>query len=383
MDFALTDEQIDLRESVIRFAEAELNADVAERERRQDFYADGWQKCADFGLLGLAVPPEYGGRGVDPLTLMVAAEGLGFGCRDNGFVFAINNHVFSCTVPILRHGDASQKARYLPALVGARSIGGHAMTEPQSGSDASAMKTTAVQRGDKYVLNGRKKYITNATVADVFIVFARTAQGSGLKDISAFIVDKSCRGFSVGKSLEKMGLKTASMGELVFEDCEVPKENVLGGEGNGLLVFNTAVEWERCYLSASNLGAMKRQLEACLGYVKQRRQFGQPIGNFQAIAHKLADMKVDVEMAELMLYKVGWLRKARKPAFLESAMVKLFVSESYVRSSLAALEIHGAFGYVRESDTERQVRDSLASTIYAGTSEIQRNIIANWMGLEI
>src|SRR5689334_18573463 len=248
MDFTLTTEQIDLRESIIRFAEAELNSDVAGREQREDFYAQGWRKCAEFGLLGLPIPEEYGGRGVDPLTLMVAAESLGYGCCDNGFVFALNNHIFSCAIPILRHGSAAQKSRYLPALVSAQMIGGHAMTEPQSGSDPLGMQTVAALRGHKYILNGRKKYITNAPVADVFIVFARTAEGNGLKDISAFIVDKNCAGFSVGGSLEKMGLRTASMGELVFDDCEVPKENLLGTEGNGLLVFNTAVEWERGYL---------------------------------------------------------------------------------------------------------------------------------------
>lgn len=379
MDFQLDQEQLALRQSIIDFARSELSENAAESDRNESFNRENWERSARFGLTGLTTPREFGGRGLDPLTMMIAMEAFGYGCSDNGFAFAVANHLFACTIPLVRFGSADQQTRYLPGLARGALLGAHAMTEVQSGSDTAALQTNALSCGDVYVLNGRKNFVTNGSVADVFIVFARTSSSKGF---SAFIVEKTFPGFSVGRKQATMGLKTAPIAEICFDDCIVPAANLLGKEGNGMMVFNTAVEWERCYLSALNLGATKRQFEQCLEYARRRHQFGQPIGTFQALAHKLASIKVEIEMAELMLYKIGWLRKVRKPAFFESAVVKLFTSESYVNASLAALQMHGAFGYTTGSGVERQVRDSLASTIYAGTSEIQRDIIAGWLGLE-
>jgi alkylation response protein AidB-like acyl-CoA dehydrogenase len=382
VDFHLDQEQLALRQSIIDFARSELSEDAAEGDRNESFNRESWERSARFGLTGLTIPREFGGRGLDPLTMMIAMEAFGYGCSDNGFAFAVANHLFACAIPLVKFGSLDQQNRYLPGMARGALVGAHAMTEVQSGSDAAALKTTALSRGDVYILNGRKSFVTNGPVADVFIVFARTGARRGGKDFSAFIVEKTFPGFRVGRKHATMGLKTAPIAEICFDDCIVPAANLLGKEGNGMMVFNTAVEWERCYLSALNLGATKRQFEHCLEYARRRHQFGQPIGSFQAVAHRLASVKVEIEMAELMVYKIGWLRKVKKPAFFESAVVKLFTSESYVNASLAALQVHGAFGYTTSSGVERQVRDSLASTIYAGTSEIQRDIIVGWLGLE-
>lgn len=381
MDFLLSEEQLELRRSIIKFAKAELGDGVDKRDSREEFYRVGWKRCANFGLTGIGIPEEYGGGGADSLTLMVALEALGFGSADRGLVFALANHLLSCAMPIVTWGTPWQKSKYLPALASGRMVGAHAMTEAQAGSDTAAIFTSARRHGSKFVLNGRKMFITNAPIADVVLVFAKTATDDGLANFSAFIVEKTLPGFFAGGRLSKLGLRTAPMAEIWFDDCEVSEECLLGPVGNGALVFATAAEWERGYLSACNLGVLKRDFEACLSFVRKRRQFGTAIGQFQAVAHKLADIQVNIELAQLMLYKLAWLRKAGKPTFFESAMAKLFVSESWVQGNLAMMQIHGAHGYMTGSGIERSVRDSLASTIYAGTSEIQREIIADWLGL--
>jgi alkylation response protein AidB-like acyl-CoA dehydrogenase len=382
MDFTLAKEQIQLQEAIVKFAQKELNIGIEDRDQNKDFFYEGWKKCSQFGLFRLSMPKEYDGLEIDPLTLMIAMEAFGYGCRDNGLVFAVNNHIFSCAVPIMKFGNPGQKNKYLTKLASGEFIGAHAMTESESGSDSFSMKTTAVLSGDKYILKGSKTFITNGPAADVFIVFAKTSQDKELKNVSAFIVEKGFPGFSAGKNLDKMGLRTAPMSEIVFDDCEVPVENLLSGAGSGFLIFNTAVEWERSYIFASHLGAMKRQLEECINYVKERKQFNRPIGNFQAISNRIANMKMNIELARLMLYKIGWLKKMKKSSFLESSIAKLFISEKYVQLSLDAIRMHGAFGYMTESGIERELRDAVASTIYAGTSEIQRDIISRWFGLE-
>lgn len=381
MDFQLDEARRALRRAIVEFARAELNAGIEERDREERFDAEGWRKCGAFGLLGAAVPAEYGGMGADPETLVTAMEAFGFGCRDNGLVFAVGNHLFSCVVPIVKFGTVEQKARYLPGLARGTLVGAHAMTEPTAGSETAAVRTTAERRDDHYLVHGGKTFITNAPIADVFVVFARTSAAATAASLTAFVLERTTPGLRVGRAVSKMGLRTTPMAELTFDACRVPVSQRLGGEGGGAMVFSAAVESERCYLSAANLGAMKRQLDDCVAYARRRRQFGQPIGGFQAVSHALAAVKVDLELAELMLYKVAWLRARRKPAFFEAAAVKLFTSESYVRAARTALQVHGAFGYMTASGVERQLRDALASTIYAGTSEIQKDIIGSWMGL--
>ncbi len=381
MDFFLNEEQRTLRQAIVKFAAGELGNGIDQRDRSEEFWWDGWKKCAAFGLTGLGIPEEHGGGGADPLALMVALEALGFACPDNGLVFAIANHLLSCAMPIVRWGTPKQKARYLPALADGRLIGAHAMTEPQAGSDTSRILATATRRGDRFLLNARKMFITNAPIADLVVVFARISAQSNLGNFSAFLVERSCPGFSLGAEMSKMGLRTAPMAEICLDECEVPEESALGPLGSGALVFSTAQEWERAYLSACNLGALKRQFEACVSYSRERRQFGRPIGSFQTIAHRLADIRVNIELAELLLHKIACLRQAGKSTFFESSMAKLFIAESYAQGSLAILQAHGAYGYMTASGVERNVRDSLASTLYAGTSEVQREIIAEWLGL--
>ncbi|PLX82013.1 MAG: acyl-CoA dehydrogenase [Desulfuromonas sp.] len=381
MDFSLSQDQTEFKEAVVRFAQKKLVDDLSAREKRGEFFLDGWRECADFGLLGLPVPEEYGGLGMDALTCLLSLEGLSYGCRDNGLVFAINSHLWTCVKPILSFGSVAQKERFLPALVRGEMIGGHAMTEPEAGSDAFGMRCQARKEGDRYILNGTKIFITNAPIADLLLVFAVTDPDRSFGGISAFIVEKGFPGFSVGRPLELMGLKTCPIGEVILQDCEVPEENRLGKEGAGTAIFNAEMEWERGCLFAAHLGAMERELEACVSYAGERHQFGRPIGSNQAVSHRIADMAVRIELSRMILYKVAWMKDQGMRAPKDSAIAKLFVSESYVHNSLDALQLHGAYGYSTEYEPERHVRDSLAGRIYSGTSEIQRNIIASFYNL--
>ncbi|MFX0195080.1 MAG: acyl-CoA dehydrogenase family protein [Candidatus Hodarchaeota archaeon] len=380
MEFSWSEEQLAFKDAIIKFAERDLNHDLIERDRKGEFSWDGWRKCAEMGILGMPIPEEYGGLNADILTTILAMEGLGYGCKDNGLVFAINSHMWSCEIPILHFGSESQKEKYFPKLCNGELIGGHGMTEPVSGSDAFSLQTKAIKKGDKYLLNGSKIFITNAPIADLMIVFARTGESKGFAGISAFIVEKETPGFTVSRDIEKMGLRTSPMGELAFQDCEVSAENLLGREGAGAAIFNSEMEWERSCLFACHLGVMERQLEDCIKYARERHQFGQPIGKFQSVSNKIADMKVRIELSRLMLYKIGWLKQNRKQALLEGAIAKLFIGEGFVKSCLDAVQIFGGYGYSTEFEIERDLRDSVAATIYSGTSEIQRNIIARLLG---
>ncbi len=381
MDFSLTDEQINFKKTAIEFAGRELNNDVKEREKNSEFNMDGWKKCAGFGVHGLAMPEKYGGLGLDILTCILTMEGLGYACRDSGLLFALNSHIWTCESPVLKFGTEEQKEKYLPALINGALIGGHAMTEPDYGSDAYGIKCKAEKKGNKYILNGTKMFITNAPIADILLVFAVTDEKKGFAGISVFIVEKDFYGFSVGKPLNMMGLKTCPMGEVILEDCEVPEENRLGKEGAGSAIFNSEMEWERSCLFATHLGAMEKELEECINYSKVRHQFGKPIGKYQSISNKIAEMRVRIELSRLILYKVAWMKSQGKRVPVESAISKLYISESYVENSLEALQIHGAYGYSTELDFERHLRDSIAGKIYSGTSEIQKNIIASFLGL--
>jgi alkylation response protein AidB-like acyl-CoA dehydrogenase len=382
MDFRLNDDQAALRDAMIRFARAELGGAVDAHDAEERFDREAWEKCAAFGLFKLPVPREFGGAGADAIAIAAAMEGLGYGCRDNGFVFAAGNHLCSCTMPIVKFGTTAQKQRFLPGLAEGRLVGAHAMSEHGAGSDTSAIEATARRTGDGYVLDGTKAFVTSGPAADLILTFARTSPVPGIRGLSAFLVEKETPGCRVGRCWSKMGLRSAPMSEIVFDGCEIPADWRLGREGDGALVFAAAVEAERCYLSAANLGAMKRQLEASVAHVNRRRQFGRPLSSFQALTHALASIRVEIELAETLLYKVAWLRDERRPAFFETAVLKLFTSESYVRASQTALQVRGASGYLHGTDTERQMRDALAATIYAGTSEIQHEIIASWLGLD-
>ena len=312
---------------------------------------------------------------------MLTMEGLGYGCRDNGLIFAINAQMWSVQMPIQSFGTEAQKKRYLEGMCRGEIIGAHGMSEPDSGSDAYSLRTRAQKRDGGYLLNGTKMFVTNAPVADMAVVFATVDPSKGMWGITAFIVEKGTPGFTVSQHIDKMGLRTSPMGELIFQDCFLPEENRLGPEGAGARIFNNSMEWERSCILASHLGAMERQLENSIQYAREREQYGQPIGKFQAVANRIVDMKIRLETARLLLYKVAWLKKMGKPALLEAAMAKLYLSECFVQSGLDAIRTLGGYGYMTEFEVERDLRDSIAGTIYSGTSDIQRNIIARLLGL--
>jgi hypothetical protein len=382
MDLSFTPDQLALRGEVVKFARQELNQDLADRDREQAFSRDGWLKCAAFGIHGLPFPREFGGSAADIVTTMLAMEGLGYGCRDSGLIFAINAQMWAVQTPIWMFGSEAQQKKYLPRLCSGESIGAHGMTEPGSGSDSSALATTAVRRpGGGWLLNGTKTFVTNAPIADVFVVFATTDPARGFMGVTGFLVERGAPGFRIGKPIEKMGLKTSPMAELVFEDCELPADALLGREGTGAKIFGASMEWERGCLLASYLGAMERQLETCVEYARTRKQFNRPIGKFQSVANKIVDMKVRMETSRLILYKVGWLKTAQQEAVMDAAIAKLYLSECWVQSCLDAIQIHGGYGFTTEYELERDLRDSVAGRIYSGTSEIQRNIIAARLGL--
>lgn len=382
MDFSWTEEQVALRRGAEDFARQRLREGMVERDREGSLSLELWRECADFGVQGSAIPEEYGGLGQDLLTTLLVMEGLGYGGRDNGLLFALNAQMWSVQHPILVAGSEEQKQRYLPGLCRGELVGAHGMTEPDSGSDAYALRTTATRRDDGYLLEGTKTLVTNAPEADVALIFASTAPERGRWGISAFLVDRGTPGFTQGRGMPKMGLRTSPIGELVFEGCFVPESARLGKEGAGAGLFEGSMERERAGILGSHLGAMERQLEECVAYAREREQFGQPIGRFQAVSHRIADMKVRLETARLMLYKVAWLAGQGKSATTEAAIAKLYLSESFVASSLDAIKIHGGYGYLTEMEVERDLRDAIGGTLYSGTSDIQRNLIAHMVGLK-
>lgn len=381
MDFSWTEEQLTYKDAVIKFAQKELNDGVIERDNHGELSRQNWQKCANFGILGLAIPEDYGGSAADILTTMLVMEGLGFGCKDNGLIFGMNAQMWSVQHPILEFGTEAQKEKYLPGLCSGEIIGAHGMSEPDSGSDAYSLRTRAEKVDGGYVLNGTKMFVTNAPVSDLAVVFATVDSSKGMWGITAFIVEKNTPGFSISGKIDKMGLRTSPMAELIFQDCFVPEENRLGPVGVGARIFNNSMGWERSCILASNLGVMERQLEMCINYARERVQFGQPIGKNQSVANRIVDMKVRLETARLILYKVAWLKKKGESAVLEAAMAKLYLSESFVQSGMDAIRTLGGYGYMTEFEVERDLRDAVGGTIYSGTSDIQRNIIASLMGL--
>ncbi|MBX3173911.1 MAG: acyl-CoA dehydrogenase family protein [Gemmatimonadaceae bacterium] len=382
MDLSRTQEQDQLCTDVIAFAKQSLNDDFVARERAGTFSRELWQECARFGIQGLPVPEEFGGAGLDVLTTMFAMESLGYACRDQGLLFSLHAHMWAIQSPILRFGTPEQKQRWMRPLVDGTLIGAHAMSEPESGTDAFALRTRAERRGDRYILNGSKTFVTNAPIGDLFLVFATVDPKKGMWGISGFLVERGTKGLSLGKPLDKAGLTTSPTGEVFLDDCEVPADCLLGRVGSGAQIFNHSMAWERSCILGSLVGAMQHELETCVEYAKTRQQFGKPIGNFQLIAGKLADMKLRLETSRALLYRAAWAHGTGEPSALDGALAKLHISEAAVQSSLDAIQIHGGYGYMREYEMERHLRDNLSARLYSGTSEIQRLIIARHLGLE-
>lgn len=381
MDFSWTEEQLTFKKAVIEFAQKELTSDLIELDREGGFSREGWKKCADFGIQGLPFPEKFGGANEDIMTTMLTMEGLGYGCRDNGLIFGINAQMWSVMMPILSFGTEEQREEYLPGLISGEIIGAHGMSEPDSGSDAYSLRTRAERVDGGYVLNGTKMFVTNGPISDIAVVFATVNPERKMWGVTAFIVEKGTPGYSISKHIEKMGLRTSPMSELIFTDCFLPEENRLGPEGAGANIFADSMEWERSSILASHIGAMERQLETSIRYAQEREQYGQSVGKFQSVANRIVDMKLRLETARMLLYKVAWLKKNGKKAVLEAAMAKLYISESFVQSGLDAVRTHGGYGYMTEFEVERDLRDAIGGTLYSGTSDIQRNIIARLLGL--
>ena len=376
-----TEEQASLHAAAIAFARESLQSDMIARDRDAHFDRDAWRRCADFGVLGMPIPQEYGGLGLGLTELLGVMEGLGEGCRDQGLLFSLNAHLWTNLIPILKYGTDEQRRKYLPPLCDGTLIGANAASEPDAGSDIFSMRTRAVRDGDHYVLNGTKTFVSNAPVADLFVAYATINPALGPMGITGFIVERGTPGLSVSKHLSKMGLRTSPMAEVVFEACRVPVSHRLGREGRGVTVFESSMEWERGCILASCLGVMRRQLRECVEYARTRKQFGKAIGKFQSVANRLVDMKVRLEACRPLVYRIGVLKDRGLDATSEAAVAKLFVSDAYVKSCLDAVQVFGGYGYMTEFHLERDLRDSISSTIYSGTSEIQRNIIAKGLGL--
>ena len=381
MDFSWSDEQLAFKDAVIKFSTQRLNQQIIERDRSGRFSRELWKECAAFGIQGLPFPEEYGGGNADILTTMLTMEGLGYGCRDNGLIFGINAQMWSVQMPIVTFGTEEQKRKYLPGLCSGELVGAHAMSEPGSGSDAFSLRTRAERRNGGYVLNGSKTFVTNAPVCDMALVFATVDPARKMLGVTGFLIEKGTPGFSLSGHIDKMGLRTSPMGEVVLDDCFVPDGNRLGKEGMGSRIFSDSMEWERACILGSHLGAMQRLLERSIAHANDRRQFGESIGKFQSVANRIVDMKLRLETARLLLYQVAWLKKVGRPATMEAALAKLYLSECFVQSGLDAVRTMGGYGYTTEYEVEREFRDAIGGTLYSGTSDIQRNIVARMLGL--
>ncbi|MFK3958975.1 acyl-CoA dehydrogenase family protein [Guptibacillus hwajinpoensis] len=380
MDFQL-DQDIDYLKTTVRnFVENEVEKVAMTIERENQIPEHIIEMSKELGLFGLSIPEEYGGLGIGMVGKCALYEELGK--THNGFTTLIGAHTGIGSVGIVELGNIKQKEYYLPEMARGNMIGAFALTEPSAGSNASNLKTTAVKQGNKYILNGTKHYITNATEASVFTVMAVTDPSQGAKGITSFIVEKDFPGFQVGAVEEKMGLKGSHSAELIFDHCEVPEENVLGKVGEGYVNALKILANGRAGLAARNLGSSQKLLDLCMSYVEERIQFDVPIIEHQAIAHMIADMGVEIEALRSFTYRVAWMVDEGKKVIKEAAMLKLYGSEVYNRVADKALQIHGGLGYISDYPIERFFRDARITRIYEGTSEIQKNIIAGQLRKE-
>ncbi|MER5304017.1 L-prolyl-[peptidyl-carrier protein] dehydrogenase [Streptomyces lasiicapitis] len=372
-------ETAEMCRAVERFARRELGFVPPSLDR--DEFRRRWLLAGRQGLVGSVVPEAYGGSGLDAVSAAAVLEALGYGSPDTGFAFSVAAHLFAAVMPVVEFGTEEQKRRWLPALCSGERIAAHGITEPEAGSDTLALRTRAVREGDHYVLDGAKAFTTNAPVADVFVVQAATAPGGGYFGLTAFVVEADTPGLTVGPPYDKVGLRGSPTADVRLDGCVVPASHVLGAEGAGAAVFAGSMKWERTCLFAVYLGAMRRVLESTVAYVKEREQFGVPIGGFQAVSHRVVDMTLALESARLLLYKAARGLARGSEDEVAPALAKLAVSEAAVRIGLDAVQLRGALGVLTGGDAEALLRDALPSRIFSGTNEIQKNNIARALGL--
>ena len=374
MNFVLSEDQQMMRTMVRNFAQKEISPKAAYFDEAHEFPLENIKKMGQNGLMGIPIPEEYGGSGADFLSYIIAIEEISKADASHGVILAVHTSVG--TFPILYFGTEEQKRKYIPKLAAGEFIGAFALTEPNAGSDASGLATTAVKKGDHYVLNGGKRFITNGGYAEVYTVMAVTDRSKGSHGITAFLVDKDTPGFKIGKVEKKMGLNASSTTELIFEDAMVPAENLLGKEGEGFKVAMALLDGGRIGIGAQGLGIAQAALDAALGYAKERKQFGKAIGEFQAIQFMLADMATQIEAARLLVYQAANLRMQGLPYAKQACMAKMFATDTAMKVTTDAVQIFGGYGYCSEYPVERFMRDAKITQIYEGTNQIQRMVIA-------
>lgn len=376
------DEQRALKDAFGRWHET-LSTDHIDLDRLGEFPREKWELIRESGLLGLPFDERWGGMGQDLLTTMYVLESLGYGCRNGGLNFSVSTHIVSTGIPVQRFGSQDLKDRYLPRICDGTAIGAHAISEPDSGSDALSMRTTAkaTEDGEAFILNGSKTFVSNGPVADLFVVYARTNPKLGSWGVTAFLVERGTPGFTVGQPIEKMGLKTSPLCELFFDDCRIPSSNVIGKPGVGFSILDYVMKWEILCSFVINLGEMQHRFERCVDYAKTRKQFGQPIGSFQSVANKIVEMKIGMETSRTWLYGTARRFLNNENVTTDIAITKLVASESNLASAMHAVQLFGGSGYMTEYGLEKDLRNAVAGTIYSGTSEIQRDRVAKMLGL--
>ncbi|TRM10801.1 acyl-CoA dehydrogenase [Lentibacillus cibarius] len=377
MNFQLTEEQEMLRKMVRDFAKNDVEPTAAERDEEERFDRAIFDKMAELGLTGIPWPEAYGGIGADFVSYCIAVEELSRVCASTGVT--LSAHLSLASWPIYKYGSEEQKKTFLYRLATGEALGAYALSEPGSGSDAAAMKTVAKKDGDDYILNGNKVWITNGGVADIYIVFAITDPEAKHKGISAFIVEKEMDGFTFGKKEKKLGIRSSPTTELIFDNCRVPKANLLGEEGQGFKIAMSTLDGGRNGIAAQALGIAQGALDAAVDYAKEREQFGKPIAENQGISFKLADMATEVEASRLLTYQAAWLESEGKPYGKASAMSKLFSGDAAMRITTEAVQIFGGYGYTKDYPVERYMRDAKITQIYEGTNEIQRLVIGRML----
>lgn len=373
MDFTLSKEHEMARTLFREFAETEVKPLAQEVDETEQFPTGTVDKMKKLGFMGIPIPKEYGGQGCDTLTYAMCVEELSRVCGTTGVI--VSAHTSLCAEPIRKFGTEEQKQKFLVPLANGQKIGAFGLTEPGAGTDASGQQTKAVLDGDEYVLNGSKIFITNGKEADTYVVFAMTDKSKGTKGISAFIVEKGTPGFTFGTKEKKMGIRGSSTYELIFTDCRIPKENLLGQEGKGFMIAMVTLDGGRIGIASQALGLATGALDATIAYVKERKQFGRAIAKFQNTQFQIADMATKVEAARLLVYKAAIAKDTQKKCSFEAAMAKLYAAEVAMEVTTMAVQLHGGYGYTREYDVERMMRDAKITEIYEGTSEVQRMVI--------
>ena len=375
MSYKFTEEQLMIQSMVRHLARSEFAPKAMERDKTKEFPADNLKKLGELGLMGMMIPPEYGGSGADTISYVVALAEVAYACASTAVVMSVHNSIVCES--ILRSGTKDQKKKYLPKLASGEILGAFALTEPNAGSDPSSQTTKAVFEGDRYVLNGTKRFTTTGKNAGLVIVTAKTDETARHKGISAFLVERDTPGLTVGPLEDKMGLRASDTADLIFEDCQIPAENRLGNEGDGFLIAMTGLDGGRIGIAAQSVGVAQAAFDASVQYAREREQFGQSISKFQGLRWIVADMATEIEAARLMMLSAAEMKDNGENYTLQASMAKLFASEMVNRITAKAVQLHGGYGFTKEYPVERFYRDARVFTIYEGTSEIQRVVISN------